>query len=52
MGGKKSITKSAYSMMYRKPGEKLLPVFYEFGIGFVPFSLSEKGFFRGERAIN
>ena len=38
---------SEYSMMYRKPEEKLLPVLEELGIGFVPFSPLGKGFLTG-----
>lgn len=38
---------SEYSMMYRNPEEKLLPVLEELGIGFVPFSPLGKGFLTG-----
>lgn len=38
---------SEYSMMYRKPEERLLPVLEELGIGFVPFSPLGKGFLTG-----
>lgn len=38
---------SEFSMMWRKPEEKLLPALEELGIGFVPFSPLGKGFLTG-----
>ena len=44
---KVTAVQSEYSMMYRKPEDKLLPVLDELGIGFVPFSPLGKGFLTG-----
>jgi aryl-alcohol dehydrogenase-like predicted oxidoreductase len=41
---------SEYSMWWREPEEKVLPILEELGIGFVPFSPLGKGFLTG--AIN
>jgi diketogulonate reductase-like aldo/keto reductase len=38
---------SEYSLMWRGPGEQILPVLEELGIGFVPFSPLGKGFLTG-----
>jgi aryl-alcohol dehydrogenase-like predicted oxidoreductase len=38
---------SEYSMWWREPEEKILPVLEELGIGFVPFSPLGKGFLTG-----
>ncbi|HLR31740.1 MAG TPA: aldo/keto reductase [Fodinibius sp.] len=39
---------SEYSMWWRQPEEKLLPMLEELGIGFVPFSPLGKGFLTGD----
>jgi aryl-alcohol dehydrogenase-like predicted oxidoreductase len=39
---------SEYSMFWREPEEKILPVLEELGIGFVPFSPLGKGFLTGK----
>lgn len=38
---------SEYSLMWREPEEKIIPVLEELGIGFVPFSPLGKGFLTG-----
>jgi len=38
---------SEYSLMWREPEERILPVLEELGIGFVPFSPLGKGFLTG-----
>ena len=38
---------SEYSMWWREPGQQLLPLLEELGIGFVPFSPLGKGFLTG-----
>src|SRR5699024_7149292 len=39
---------SEYSMWWRQPEEKLLPMLEDLGIGFVPFSPLGKGFLTGD----
>lgn len=43
---------SEYSLWWREPEEKILPVLEELGIGFVPFSPLGKGFLTGKIATD
>ena len=43
---------SEYSLWYRKPEEKILPLLEELGIGFVPFSPLGQGFLTGALKAN
>jgi aryl-alcohol dehydrogenase-like predicted oxidoreductase len=43
---------SEYSLWWREPEEKILPVLEELGIGFVPFSPLGKGFLTGKMATD